>query len=174
MLRAQGAQEDFRQPATPGNWGACQEERMQVPGEGSEIKQCFYISWFYWLCYYSCPDFPPLSSSTQHPPLPKAISPPWFMSWVLCISSLATPFPILHFTSPRLFCNFLLVLHNPLTSHPVSYNSLPSGNHRNTLLIHDSVSVLLVCLDCFLDSIVYRFVFFCPFIGASFDLLFLK
>ena len=39
--------------------------------------------------------------------------------------SLATPFPILYFTYPQLFCNYLFVLLNPLTSshihpHPAS------------------------------------------------------
>ena len=35
---------------------------------------------------------------------------------VMCISSLATPFPILYFTSPWLFCNYISVLLNPLPS----------------------------------------------------------
>ena len=38
--------------------------------------------------------------------------------------------------------------------HPFPHASLPSGNYQNVLRIHDSVSVLLVCLICFLDSIV--------------------
>ena len=44
---------------------------------------------------------------------------------VMYMSSLATPFPILYFTSPWLFCDYLFVLFNPLTSslifpHPTS------------------------------------------------------
>ena len=38
--------------------------------------------------------------------------------WVMCISSLATPFPILYFTFPWLFCNYQFILLNPLTSNP--------------------------------------------------------
>ena len=76
-----------------------------------------------------------------------------------CIGSLATPFLILYFTFLWLFCNYLLVLLNPSPLHPFSHMPLPPGNHQNTLCIHDSVSVLLVCLVCFLDSIVDRYVF---------------
>ena len=39
--------------------------------------------------------------------------------WVMHISALATPFPILYFASPWLFCNYLFVLLNPLTSSPI-------------------------------------------------------
>ena len=46
----------------------------------------------------------------------------------------------------------------PLPPHPFPHTTLPSGNHQNALHIHDSVSVL-VCLVCFLDSIVDRYVF---------------
>ena len=64
------------------------------------------FSWLYLLC----------TLSTQHTPLPQAIPPPLLMSWVMHISSLATPFPILYFTSTQLFCNYLFTLLNPLTS----------------------------------------------------------
>ena len=40
----------------------------------------FFKITFYWLCYYSGPDFPPLLSSTWHSPYPQAIPPPLFMS----------------------------------------------------------------------------------------------
>ena len=92
--------------------------------------------------------------------------------WITHISSLATPFLILYFISPWLFCNYLFVLLNPLTSSPILSFLLPSGNRQNTH-IHDSVSVL-ICLVCFLDSIIDRYVFFCHFIVHSFDFLFLK
>ena len=77
--------------------------------------------------------------------------------WVMCISYLATPFPIRYFTSPWLFCNYLFVLLNPLTSSPIPpHPPFPSGNHQNALWIFGSLSVLLVCLICFLDAIVDR------------------
>ena len=74
------------------------------------------------------------------------------------ISSLATPFPIPYFISAWLFSNYLLVLVNPLTSSPILPQCLPSDNDQNVLHLHESVSVLLVCLVCFLDSIVHRYV----------------
>ena len=65
--------------------------------------------------------FSPLLPSTQHPPLPQTVPTPLFKG----VSSLATPFPILYFTSPWLFCNYLFVLPNPLTSHSFSHTSPP-------------------------------------------------
>ena len=98
----------------------------------------------------------PLPPSPTHSlrPSPHHCSCPW----VMCIGSLATPFPILYFTSPWLFCNYLFGLLNPLTSSPIPHTPLPSSNNQNTLHIHDSVSVL-ICLVRFLDSIFDRYVF---------------
>ena len=48
--------------------------------------------------------------------------------WVMCISLLATPFPILYLTSPWLFSNYLFALLNPLTCSPILPLPLPSGN----------------------------------------------
>ena len=98
-------------------------------------------------------------SPPSNPPLPQANPHLCLCLWVMCISSLAALFPTLYFTSPWLFCNYLIVLLNPLTSHPFPRTPLPSGNHQNTLHIHDSVSVRLVCLVCFLDSVVGRYIF---------------
>ena len=116
------------------------------------------------------PIFPPLPPSSQHSSLPQVIPTPLFCvhgSYVL--SSLATSFPILYFTSPWLFYNYLFVLLNPLASSPIPPHPLPAGNHQNALCIHESVSVL-VCLVCFLDSIVDRYVFiaFLVFIVLTF------
>ena len=111
-------------------------------------------------------------------PLPRTPNSPWH-SPHLClypsvthISSLATPFPTLYFTSPWLFHNYLFVPLNPFTSSPIlPYTPLPSGNYQNALHIHDSVSVLLVCLVCFLDSIIDRYVFLSLFIVLIFFFL---
>ena len=74
----------------------------------------YFLIIFYWLCYYSCPDISPFAPSTQHHP-PQAILYPCSCWWVMCVSSLATTlFPILYFTFPWLFYNYLFVL-NPLT-----------------------------------------------------------
>ena len=93
--------------------------------------------------FYHPPHMTPhsLRLSTQHCSCP----------WVMHISSLATPFPILYCTSPWLFCNYLFVLLNPLTSSPIPHNPLTSSKHQNTLHIHDSV-----CSSS-LISLVFRF-----------------
>ena len=79
---------------------------------------------------------------------------------------------MLHFTSPSLFCYCQLVLLNPFTFSPNPPNPLPAGNHQNVLCIYESVSVLLVCLFWFLDSIVdiYLLAFYCSYIFKIFYL----
>ena len=74
---------------------------------------------FYWLCYYSCPNFPPLPPSTQHPPILHAILTTLFMSMGHAYKFFGYSISILYFTSPWLFCNYLFVLLNPLTSSPI-------------------------------------------------------
>ena len=81
-----------------------------------------------------------------------------------CIGAFATSFAMLYFTSPWLICNCLSVLLNPLTFSPIPHHHPPIWQPSNALHIHDSLSVL-VCLVCFSDSIVDRFVFFCNFIA---------
>ena len=67
------------------------------------------LSWFFLLC--------PSPHRTPHSlrQFPHHCSCPWVMR----ISSLATPFPILYCTSPGLFGNHLFVLLNPLASSPI-------------------------------------------------------
>ena len=114
---------------------------------------------FYWLCYYSCPDSVPIAPPSPSTPNSLRQSPHHCSCpWVIHISSLATTFPGLYFTSPWLFCNYLSVFLNPFTSSTILPHCPPIWHQQNALHIRDSVSVL-VCLVCFLDSIVDRFVF---------------
>ena len=87
------------------------------------LFRCFsyflFFTDFFRLCYYSCLNFFPFVPSTQNPPLPQAIPKPLFSPLAMHISSLATPFPILYFTSPWLSCDYLFVLLTPLTSSPI-------------------------------------------------------
>ena len=56
----------------------------------------------YWLLYYSCPNFPLLSPSDRYPHFLQQCS----LSscpWVMPVSSLASPFPILFLAYPCLF-----------------------------------------------------------------------
>ena len=73
--------------------------------------------------------------------------------WVIHISSSATAFPTLYFTSPWLFCYYLFVLLNPLTSSPIPpHPSLPSGNHQNALCMKMSSTGLLTWMICYLNK----------------------
>ena len=56
------------------------------------IDVSLFLSIFYWLCYYSCPNFfsPLYLPPPCTPPVPLTSSCPW----VVHISSLASPFPI--------------------------------------------------------------------------------
>ena len=92
------------------------------------------------------------------PPIPSSNPPTIVHVHGSCVGSLAAPFPILYFISPQLFCNCRFVLLFPSPLHALSHTPFSSGNHQDALHIHDSVSVLLVCLVWFLDSIVDRYV----------------
>ena len=130
------------------------------------MNSCFF-NIFYWLCYYCCPkfsSFPPL-----HPlsPILSSHLPLSSCPWVRHGSSLATPFPILFLTSPCLFCAYQLCF-----LFPVPF-PLPTDNPPNDLHIYDSLSVLLVCLVCFLDSSVdsWKFIAIVMFIVLIFFFL---
>ena len=72
------------------------------------VLLCLFLIIFYWLCYYSCPDFS--SFALFHPATPTHSGNPshhCLCPWVMHISSLATPFLTLYFTSPCLFCIYL-------------------------------------------------------------------
>ena len=84
------------------------------------LKISSFLNLFYWLWYYSCPNFPsfapaPISTPQSLRQSPHHCSRPR----VTCIISLVTPFPILYFASPWLFCNYLFVFLNPFSSSPI-------------------------------------------------------
>ena len=106
----------------------------------------FKIYVFYWLWHYSCPNFSPLPalhpapSSLQHSPQLSSCL------WVINISSLASPFPILFLTSPCLFCTYYLCFLIPVPFPPFFPHPLPTDNPPIDLHFCDSVPVLVVCL----------------------------
>ena len=57
--------------------------------------------------------------------------------WVMCISSLATAFPLLYFTSPWLFCTYLFVFLNPLTTSPIPLLIFSFNNWINLAFIRN-------------------------------------
>ena len=107
----------------------------------------FFYSASYFLIYFidyaiTVPLFP-LCPSLPSTPIPSRNLP------IMHISSLASPFPILFLTFPCLFCTYQLCF-----LFRVPFSPFPADNSPNDLHIYGSVSVLLVCLVCFLDSIV--------------------
>ena len=98
--------------------------------------------------------FSPLCHPLPGTPIPSSKPPLSSRPRVMNISSLAFPFLILFLTSPCLFCTyhscFLILVPFSLFS-PFC---LPADNLPNDLHIYDSVPVLLICLVCFLDSVV--------------------
>ena len=136
------------------------------------LARSLYTSFcpIYRFCYYSCPPPPSTPNSLQWSHLLCSCP------WVMHISYLATPFPILFLTCPCLFYNYQFVFFNPFTFSPIPQDCLPTGHHSNVLHFYDSVSVLQVCLVCFLDSIVdsYVFVAIVIVIVHSFDPFFLE
>ena len=69
--------------------------------------------------------------------------------------------PYTVFNIPCLFYTYQFVLLNPYTFSPILPLPLSTDNLPNDLHIYDSVSVLYVCLVCFLDLTVDS----CEFIG---------
>ena len=140
------------------------------------VRMCMtlnYVSFIfstiiYWLCYYSCLEFPPFTP--LYPALPTPSGNPHTIVHVhesciqvLCLLSLLYCTLHLHGYSVTAYKYFLI----PSPLHLLA--PIPSGNHQNALHSHVFVSVL-VCLVHFLESIVDRYVFFfCHFIVHSFD-----
>ena len=113
-------------------------------------------SLFYFLIYFI--DYAitvvPFFSSLYYPPhsipLPPALLTPPLSScpWVILISSLASPFPILFLTSPCLFCTYHLCYLFSVPFPPLS-SSPPADHPPCDLHFCGSVPVLVVCLLCF-------------------------
>ena len=102
------------------------------------------------LSHFFLPFVPLHPAPTHQHPLPPLSSCPWVMHK----SSLASPFPILFLTSPCLFYTYQLCFLFPVPFPPFSTFLFPIDMPLDDFHIYDSVSVLLVCLVRFLDSIV--------------------
>ena len=149
-------------------WGPGPQPR-HVPWQGTEPVIVWFAGWHsihwaiparaYFIVYANTvvPIFPSLCPSTQTPhPHPQAIPTLLSWSWIMDMCSSSTLFPVLYLHPHDYFVTTNLCFLIPSTSSPIFPNRLPSGNHQSLLCIYDSVSVLLVCLFCFLDLIVDR------------------
>ena len=81
---------------------------------------CFdFLIIFYWLCYYSCPDFSHYTPLHSALPLLQTIPPPLFMSigHVCKFFGCSISYTVLYIVMAILY--YLFVLLNPLTSSPI-------------------------------------------------------
>ena len=92
------------------------------------------------LSYFSLPFIPLCPVAPIPPPFPNLSSCPW----VIHISSLASPFPILFLTSPCLFCTYHVFFLLPVPFPP--FSPLPADNSPCDLYFCESVPVLVVSL----------------------------
>ena len=121
-----------------------------------------------------------LSFISVHPPHPSYQNLPAFSScpWVVHITSLASPFPILFLTSPCPFCTYQLCFLFPVPFSPLSPLPLPTDKHPCDLHFCDSVPVPVVGIVsfhfCFLGLVVDSCEFVVILLFIVFDVLFLR
>ena len=98
----------------------------------------------YFIAYaIGCPNLFPFLPLHPVPPFTLAITALSSCQWVMHVSSLATPFPLLILTSSCLYlpiCSF-----NPYAFSLFCPSPLLTDNPANDCHIYDSVSVLFVC-----------------------------
>ena len=138
---------------------------IKIHGTFSQIFKVYFVDYVITVA----PIFP-LCPLCQVLPFPPAIPTLSVCPWVVHVSSLASPFPILFFTSPCLFCTYQLYFLFPAPFSPFSLLPLLTDNPPCDLHFCNSVPVLVVCLVCFcfLDSVVDSCVC-CHFNVHSFD-----
>ena len=78
----------------------------------------YFLNYIYCLCYYSCSKFPPFGPLHPALPIPQAIPHHCPCPWVMHVSSLATPFPIIFFTSKSYSVTTYLYFLIPSPLHP--------------------------------------------------------
>ena len=122
------------------------------PGNNNTNHILFYLflNIFYWLCYYSCPIFTICFPSTLHHHSYLHSPPLCSCPWVIHISSLISPFPILFLTSPCLFCTYHLCFLFPVLYPPFFPLPIPTGNPPCDLHFCDFLPVI-VCFIFFVQ-----------------------
>ena len=94
--------------------------------------------------------FSHLFPSTLYTPPPIIAHPLSSCPWIIHISSLASPFPILFLTSACVFCTYHLCFLFPVLFPPYFLLPFITDNPPCDLHFCDTVSVLVVCLVCFI------------------------
>lgn len=95
------------------------QAKVCLPRHGLECVLFLFIILFYYAIMV-VPISPPLRPSTQQLQLLRPSPQLCAWPWVMHISPLGTPFPILYFTFSWLFFNYLLVVLNPVTYLPIT------------------------------------------------------
>ena len=108
----------------------------------------FFKSIFYWLCFYSCPNFSPFPHSTRYP-LPSSNAPTYFMSIGHTYKFFGFSISCIVLNTPRLFCTYQICFLIPIRFSPFFLFPCPTDNPPCDLHFCDSVPVLVVCLVCF-------------------------
>ena len=118
------------------------------------IPKVFFKVYFVDYAIIVFPIFPSLSPLHPAYPLPPAFLPFSSCQWVIHISSLASPFPILFLTSPCVFCTYQLCFLFPVPFPLFSPLHLPVDNPPCDLHFGDTIPVLVVCLVVFVLGLV--------------------
>ena len=140
-----------------------------------EQKYFSFLSYIWWIMLLQLSQFPPLRA----PPLSslhslRQSSHHCSYPWVMHISSLASPFPLLYFTSPSLFCNCLFVLLNPLTSSPTPLHPSPIWQPSKHSLYPWFYLYYSCLFSLFFQFSCWQVCIYTHFIVHSFDLIFLN
>ena len=101
--------------------------------------------------------FSPLYSPPPCTLPPSSIPPLSSCPWIIHVSSLASPFPILCLTSPCLFCTYHLCFLFPVPLPPSLPLALPTDNPPCDLYFCESVPVLVICLVHFYFCLCFKF-----------------
>ena len=169
--------ETFHLPVKAHMWLLQLSSMLATHGQ-CDLVSFFFLSIFYWLCYYSFPNLSPFV-----PPLPCTTSTPAFTTlsscpWVIHISSLSPLFPIPILTSAHLFYAYQVCFLFPVPFPLIASLPLPTENPPCDVHFSDSVPSLVFSL-----GYLYLFIYFglvvdicvcCHFTLHSFDHLFLR
>ena len=98
------------------------------------------------------PLFPSILHCPSHHHSPCHLS---LCPWVIHVSYLASPFPILFLTSPCLLCTYHLCFLFPVPFPAYYLLTIPTNNPPCDLYFCDSVTVLDVSLVCFIFRVFF-------------------
>ena len=113
------------------------------------IKSVVFLKYILLIMLLQLSHFFPLYSPLPHTLLPPAFPHLSSCLWVIHISCLASPFPILFLPSPCLICTYHLCYLFPVPFPPFSPIPFPTNIPPCDLHFRDSVPVLVIHLVCF-------------------------